>query len=92
MFSAAVLHDRLRKRQANSPPTSRPAEKLWYIPIDLRTWKVCTASSRVGDRTTAPGPSAGGYRRRYSFSRSGTRKASVLPLRRGSKREWGNGR
>ena len=61
------------------PPMTSPAEKVWYGPILRRTSKIWIASSRVGDITRAPRPSDGPHLLRYKISRTGVRKASVLP-------------
>mmetsp|Transcript_9809 Transcript_9809/g.22873 ORF Transcript_9809/g.22873 Transcript_9809/m.22873 type:complete len:223 (+) Transcript_9809:1922-2590(+) len=56
-----------------------PAESSCRLPAARSTSKICSASSRVGETTSAPQPSCLPHFCRHSFSSSGTTKASVLP-------------
>eukprot|EP00965_Chrysotila_dentata_P112443 3717339-Pleurochrysis_carterae.AAC.3 len=41
---------------ASFPPMTRPADKSCFCPTTRSTSKICSASSRVGEITTAPSP------------------------------------
>ena len=73
----------LRRRSCSClrslPPMTRPAEKVCCPPMLRSTSKICIASSRVGEITRAPRPSAFDHRCLYSCSSTGMRNASVLP-------------
>lgn len=60
-----------------SPPNTSDAFRSRNLPISLMNLNVCTANSRVGDRTMARAPLLGS--RRFSFSNSGIKKQAVLP-------------
>lgn len=57
-----------------------PAENLWKDANELRTSKICIASSRTGARIIAPSPSNLVHLFRYKHSITGTRKLRVFPL------------
>ena len=61
------------------PPMTSPADRSCCTPRVRSTSKIWRASSRVGETTSAPSPSAFDHRSRKSSSSSGTRNASVFP-------------
>mmetsp|Transcript_42391 Transcript_42391/g.130877 ORF Transcript_42391/g.130877 Transcript_42391/m.130877 type:complete len:358 (-) Transcript_42391:282-1355(-) len=62
------------------PPVSSAAANGWRQPTTCRTLKICSASSRVGERMSAPRPLSPSQRSTCRRSITGSRKASVLPL------------
>jgi hypothetical protein len=75
--SSPHYHHRHRRSTYLSPPTSKQARKSVNRPRSAVNRKVCTASSRVGERMTARAPTRGECSRRRW--KSGIRNAAVLP-------------